>query len=78
MEIIYDENYFIIDGPRNAKITIHFKLGQFELRGKVFIQRELVAGLQELRELYGGSLKIHGLSPRGSLGANKPGFFAFD
>ena len=56
--IIYD-NEFIVGGSANSRLTPNFKLKEFlKPNGKIFVHRELVAGLQLLRENLGASISI--------------------
>ena len=72
----YDGEY-IVGGKPNARIAPNFKLKELTIGGKVRVARELVGALRELRDAYGRAVKITGLKPRGTLGAGKPGCFAF-
>ncbi len=72
------EDDFIIDGNPPTRITPHFRLREFARRGgSIYIHRELVAALQELREAYGQALEIRSLDARDGLGAGKRGLFAW-
>jgi hypothetical protein len=54
--INYD-NDFIVGGSANSRLTPNFKLKEFfRPDGKISIHRELVAGLQLLRENLGASI----------------------
>jgi hypothetical protein len=61
--INYD-NDFIVSGSANSRLTPNFKLKEFfRPDGKISIHRELVAGLQLLRENLGASINIDQISP---------------
>jgi hypothetical protein len=61
--IVYD-NEFIVGGSANSRLTPNFKLKEFlKPNGKVFVHRELVAGLQLLRENLDASISIDQITP---------------
>ena len=61
--IDYD-NDFIVGGSSNSRLTPNFKLREFRKpNGKVHVHRELVAGLQLLRESLGASISIDQITP---------------
>jgi hypothetical protein len=75
--IRYDGEY-IVGGNSNARLTPNFKVKEFSRRnGKIFIHRELVATVQQLRDAYGHPIRITGLYPRGNFGRNKIGTFVW-
>ena len=61
--INYDNEY-IVGGSANSRLTPNFKLKEFlKPNGKIFVHRELVAGLQLLRDNFGASISIDKISP---------------
>ena len=72
------QNDFIVGGKNNARVTPNFTLGELTAEdGKVFVHRELAAGLQELRDGYGHPVRIAGLMAKGRLGTGLDGQIAW-
>lgn len=76
MALVY-ENDFIVSGAPGDNMTANFKVKELSQDGAIFVHRELVGALQELRDNYGGPITIEGLTPRGARGKAKRGCFAF-
>jgi hypothetical protein len=73
MSIKYD-NDFIVGGQGNPRLTPNFKLNEFlDSAGKVLVHRELVAGLQILRDNHGESISIQQVDPAASFNPAAPG-----
>jgi len=61
------ENDFIVGGSANSRLTPNFRLKEFvRADGKVYAHRELIAGLQQLRENLNASISISNLKPPAS------------
>ena len=53
------ENDFIVDGNANTRLSANFKVKEFQDKnGKLHVHRELVAGLQILRNRFGSGIDI--------------------
>lgn len=76
MTLRYQDDY-IVAGKIGDAITPNFKVREFTSSGDLFVHRDLVGALQELREAYGAQISIQGLEPRGAQGHGKRGRFAF-
>lgn len=76
MTLKYRDDYLIAAKPTDA-ITPHFKVKEFTTAEGLYVHRELVGALQELREAYAAPITIRGLAPRGRRGAGQRGTFAF-
>ena len=74
--IVYDGEY-IVGGRPNARVSPNFSLREFSRQDAVFVARELVAGLQELRDRHAAAVRIVSLAPGGGLGGGLGGRFAF-
>ena len=74
--IEYDGEY-IVGGRPASKVTPNFSLKEYTSGGKVFVARELVAGVQEVRETHGAAVSIASLAPAEGLGAERRGCFAW-
>lgn len=75
--IIYD-NDFMISGGLNTRITPNFRIKEFAGRNnKLYIHRELVSTLQDLRDDYGSSISIAGVNTRQGLGKGHKGLFVW-
>jgi hypothetical protein len=77
MASVQYEDGFIIGGPKRAKLTPNFSLGEFASRGIVPVHQELVGALQRLRTAQGGPIKILRAPASGGPGPAKAGLFAF-
>ena len=61
------ENDFIVGGTPDAQLTPNFRLKEFlQPNGKIFVHRELIAGLQLLRESLDASISIAKAKPPSS------------
>lgn len=67
---------FIVAGSANDAITPNFKVKEFTTNGTIFVHRELVGALQELRDGYGAPISIESTAPRRSGSALRRGCFA--
>lgn len=76
MPLTYDRDY-IVSGRATDAITPNFKVKEFADGGTVFVHRELVGALQELRDGLGAPIAIQGLAARGTRGRDHRGCFAF-
>jgi len=72
----YRDDY-LIAGKATDAITPHFKVREFVTADGLYVHRELVGALQELREAVGAPIAIRSLVPRGARGQGKRGAFAF-
>jgi len=53
------ENDFIVEGNANTRLSANFKVKEFlDRNGKLYVHRELVAGLQILRNRFGSGIDI--------------------
>lgn len=53
------ENDFIVEGNANTRLSANFKVKEFlDRKGKLYVHRELVAGLQILRNRFGAGIDI--------------------
>lgn len=71
------EHDFIVSGNARDAITPNFAVKEFVSGGALFVHRELVGALQELRDNYGAPVSIQGLAPRAGRGVGKRGCFVF-
>lgn len=76
MALVYD-NDFIVSGASGDAITPNFKVKELSEGGSIFVHRELVGALQELRDAYGGPIRVEGLTPRGARGKATRGCIAY-
>lgn len=76
MAIKYEDDYIVAGKPGDA-ITPNFRVKEFIAGGALYVHRELVGAMQELREAYGSPIAIQGLSPQAGYGTGKRGCFAF-
>lgn len=76
MALGYDRD-FIVSGRAADAITPNFKVREFLAGDTLFVHRELVGALQELRDGVGTPIAIQGLAPRGTRGRDRRGCFAF-
>lgn len=68
------EKDFIVGGAPTTVLTPDFRLGEFlRADGTVFIHRELVSGLQLLRESYNAPITIANVDPPANLAPAAPG-----
>ena len=75
--IKYKDGY-IYAGNINAQITPNFKAREFlDRNNNLYIHRELVSTLQEIRDDYGASIKISGVNSKLGLGKRHKGLFAW-
>ncbi|MCK5666098.1 MAG: hypothetical protein KAI17_21560, partial [Thiotrichaceae bacterium] len=57
--LIKYENDFIVAGSTSARLSPNFRLSEFsDNNGSIFIHRELIAGLQVLRNRIGTGITI--------------------
>lgn len=69
------ERDFIVGGAPNTQLTPNFRLGEFiKADGNVLIHRELVSGLQLLRESYGAPVTIANVDPPANLAPGAKGW----
>ncbi len=68
------ENDFIIAGSTSTRLSPNFRLGEFsDNNGSIFIHRELIAGLQILRNRIGTGITIISTSALASMGQRAAG-----
>lgn len=75
MTITYRDDYLVGGRPHEA-ITPNFQVREFMTPAGVYVHRELVGALQELREAHAAAITIRGLAPRARR-AGRAGCFAF-
>jgi hypothetical protein len=73
----YDDDY-LVGGPARCQVTPNFTLAEYAgTDGRLRIHRELVASVQVLRDRFGRSIRVAGLTPAGNLGRGLDGRFVW-
>lgn len=68
------ENDFIVDGNANTRLSTNFRLSEFlDNNGKIHVHRELVAGLQILRNKVGFGIAVVSTQAPASMGKRPAG-----
>ncbi|MEX2480331.1 MAG: hypothetical protein WD928_05655 [Gammaproteobacteria bacterium] len=76
MTIVYAED-FIVEGKPSEPITPNFTVREFTTGRGLYIHRELVGALQEMRDAALVPIRVQGLQPRAGRGKGARGCFAF-
>jgi hypothetical protein len=68
------ENDFIVDGNPNTRLSANFRVREFlDRHGKIHVHRELIAGLQILRNRTGSGIDVVSIEAPASIGSRPAG-----